>query len=96
MNPDDSSNVYLKAAYFASIAGLSIVLGFSATVNKHKGKSVSPTDVAVYEQGVALARKALIRATLYSVAGFGVIGLVGYCSHRVYEKLATREDNTKN
>lgn len=71
-----ASDNFLKVAYFASIAGASILFGFSTTLSRlRKDPPGQPT---LHDEGVALARKALGRATIYSVCGFGVFALASY------------------
>lgn len=66
----------LKIAYFASIAGVSILVGFSTTLSRLRKDPPGP--LTLHDEGVALARKALGRATLYSVCGFSVFAFISY------------------
>lgn len=69
-----TDNLY-KIAYFTSIAGVAILFGFSTTLGKLK-KDIPGT--SLHEEGAALARKALLRGTLYAVCGFGVFAFSSY------------------
>lgn len=76
-----NNEFYLKVAYFVSLTGASILFGFSLTLNKFKkdlaGPDVSPR-AQVYQEGAALARKALLKGTLYSFCGFGLVAITSY------------------
>lgn len=72
----------IKIVYFTSLAGTSILLGFSLTLGKLKKTSQK---ASLHEEGVALARKALMRGTMYSVGGFGVFSVI--CYHLFGKKL---------
>lgn len=66
----------IKIVYFTSLAGTSILLGFGLTLGKLK-KNASTT-TTLHDEGAALARKALLRGTMYSVGGFGLFSVVCY------------------
>lgn len=71
-------DLYVKIAYFTSLAGASILFGFGLTLNKHrKDTSVKP-EAVLYNEGAALARKALMKGTIYAVSGFGIFALASY------------------
>lgn len=71
----ETSDLLLKIAYFTSLAGASILVGFSTTLNKSRK---STPEAALFEEGAALARKALFRGTIYSVCGFSLVALASY------------------
>lgn len=81
-NGDTNVDLFIKIAYFTSLAGASILFGFSRTLSKTRNKidaTTATTEAAkLHEEGVALARKALFKATLYSVCGFGLFSIVSY------------------
>lgn len=83
---------YLRVAYFASIACTSILVGFSFTVNKLRKSTPENTDAVLYEEGAALARKALMRGTIYSVIGFGCFAVASY---NLFGKHWIREFNAR-
>jgi hypothetical protein len=76
MSSSTANDNLLKIAYFASIAGVSILVGFSTTLSRLRKDPPGPP--TLHDEGVALARKALGRATLYSICGFGVFALASY------------------
>lgn len=71
-----NDNNFLKIAYFASIAGVSILVGFSTTLSRLRKDPPGPP--TLHDEGVALARKALGRATIYSICGFSIFALTTY------------------
>ena len=79
-----SNESLVKIVFFTSIAGVATLFGFSTTLGKLRkdapfGESPSPkTSAQLHQEGVALARKALFRATTYTVCGFGAFVLVTY------------------
>lgn len=76
MTSTSDEDNYLKIAYFASIAGVSILAGFSTTLSRLRKDPPGPPNL--HDEGVALARKALGRATLYSVCGFSIFSFISY------------------
>lgn len=66
----------IKIVYFTSLTGASILLGFGLTLGKFK-KNASIT-TTLHDEGAALARKALLRGTMYSVGGFGLFSVICY------------------
>lgn len=75
---------YLKVAYFVSLAGTSILVGFSYSINKFRKNHTGPD-----REAVALAKKALLRGTIYSVSFCGILGAVIY---RILRKEPTKID----
>lgn len=71
-----NSESLLKIVYFASIAGVSILVGFSTSLSRLRKDPPGP--LTLHDEGVALARKALGRATLYSLCGFSVFAFLSY------------------
>lgn len=71
MTSDSSKELAIKIAYFTSLAAVSTLIGFSTTIGKARNSSKTP-EAKVYEEGVALARRALFRGTAYSVGGFSI------------------------
>ena len=89
MSSSSADNFY-KILYFTSVAGASILFGFSRTIsklNKEQAGAKSP-EAGVYEEAVALARKALLRSTIYSCCGFGLFLFGSY--HLFGKKLIER------
>lgn len=78
MSTGENKDFYLRVAYFASIACTSILVGFSLTVNKLRKSTPENVEAALYEEGAALARKALMRGTIYSVIGFSCFAVTSY------------------
>lgn len=80
MSSDSSSRteLFIKIAYFTSLAGASILIGFSTTLNKLRKNTPDTPEAVLFEEGSALARKALMRGTIYSVCGFGICAFASY------------------
>lgn len=74
---ESSKELAVKIAYFATLAGGSILLGFNYAIGKARKTSESSEAGKLHQQGVELARKALARATLYSVGGFSFAIIIG-------------------
>lgn len=72
------SDFYLRVAYFMSIAFTSTLVGFSLTVNRLRKNTPESIDAVLYEEGAALARKALMKGTIYSLVGFGCFTFTSY------------------
>lgn len=74
----------VKIVFFTSIAGVATLFGFSSTLGKLRKDSPYPetpspkTSAQLHQEGVALARKALLRATVYTVCGFGTAMFISY------------------
>lgn len=73
----------LKVVYFSSIAGIATLFGFSTTLGRLRKdaplENSSPKSSAqLHQEGVALARKALFRATIYTVTGFSTFMFISY------------------
>lgn len=80
-SPEDKEsnvNFYIKVAYFASLASASMLFGFSLTLNKARKTPLETPEQALVEEGIALARKALFRGTVYSVCGFSIFAFTSY------------------
>lgn len=78
MSSGGTSDLLVKVAYFSSLAGASILFGFSFTLSKIRKSTPDTPDSILYEEGVALARKALMRGTIYSVGGFTLFAVGSY------------------
>lgn len=78
MISDERREFLLKVLYFTTITGASILFGFSTSVKKFNKESPANREAALHCEGVALARKALLRGTIYSVCGFGVFTTATY------------------
>lgn len=78
MSSSNGNDLLIKIAYFTSLAGASILLGFSVTLNKLKKNIPDTPEAALYEEGTALARKALMRGTIYSICGFSLFAVASY------------------
>lgn len=72
------TDLFIKIAYFTSLAGASILFGFSVTLGKLRKNNLETPEAVLHEEGVALARRALLRGTLYSVGGFSVFAIASY------------------
>lgn len=72
------SDNLIKVAYFASLAGMSMTLGFSYSLSRIRKSSTEGPDAALYGEGVALARKALLKGTIYAVCGCTLFAMVSY------------------
>lgn len=69
----------MKILYFASLTGASILFGFSRSLSKIRKNDIATTEEAkLHEEAVGLARKALLKGTIYSVCGFSVFAIVSY------------------
>lgn len=78
MSTESKSDLLIKIAYFTSLAGASILFGFSFTLNKLRKETPETPEAVLFEEGVALARKALMRGTIYSFCGFGIFSVASY------------------
>lgn len=92
MSTNEKNDFYLRVAYFASIACTSILVGFSFTVNKLRKSTPENVDAVLYEEGAALARKALMRGTIYSIVGFSCFAVTSY---HLFGKHWIREFNSR-
>lgn len=68
----------IKVAYFTGLAGMSMALGFSVSIGRLRKSTTETPDIALYEEGVVLARKALMKGTLYAVCGCTLFAVVSY------------------
>ncbi|XP_039266139.2 transmembrane protein 242-like [Styela clava] len=80
-NKDDSKNFKTRLLFFLGITTMGALGGFGAMLSRterqnQKLKQGQQVDPVMTENGIALARKALGRATLYSVGGFSLFCLV--------------------
>lgn len=91
-NSDNKNDLFVKIAFFSTLAGASILFGFSTTLNKLRKSTPDTPDAVMYEEGVALARKALFRGSIYSICGFGV---VAFASYRLFGRKMIDNFNSK-
>lgn len=71
-------DLFVKIAYFTSLAGASILFGFGLTLNKLKKDTSQTPEAVLHGEGAALARKALLKGTIYAVGGFGIFAIASY------------------
>lgn len=72
------NELFLKVVYFTTLASASLLAGFSLTINKNKLDPSSSSEAKLHNEGVALAKKALMRGSLYAMTGMGIIALASY------------------
>lgn len=72
---ESRSLFYAKVGYFITLASASVIAGFSFTVNQARKNNSKQT---IHEEGFALARKALLRGSIYSITGFCIFCTTSY------------------
>lgn len=78
MVDDTRKELYLKIAYFTTLAGASILFGFSYSLGRlRKSKNDNP-DAKIHAEAVALARRALLRASIYSIGSMSLAAFTSY------------------
>lgn len=78
MIDENKKDLYLKLLYFTSLAGASILFGFSYSLGRSRKSRNDIADAKIHGQAVDLAKKALMKATLYSVGSMSVIAITTY------------------
>lgn len=76
--PSTNNDLFIKIAYFTSLAGASMLFGFSVTLNKLRKSAPETSETKLYGDGVALARQALMRGTIYAIGGFSIFAFASY------------------
>lgn len=74
----NTRDTLIKVAYFTGLTGMSITLGFSVSLSKLRKTTNETKDAVIYEEGAALARKALMRGTIYAVCGCTLFAILSY------------------
>lgn len=72
-NENPKSDLYIRIAYFASLTGVSVLLGFSWTMNRIHKAEPKTRDAKLFQEGVSLARKALFRGSLHALFWVGLL-----------------------
>lgn len=94
MSKDNSNKeLILKIAYFTTLTGASILFGFSYSLSKiRKNSNVTPS-AQLHDEAVGLARKALMRATLYSVGTMSIFAIASY--HLVIKSIIKNQEEKR-
>lgn len=89
MIDDNKKELYLKLAYFATLTGASILFGFSYSLGRIRKSTNDNPDAKLHAEAVRLAKKALFRASIYSIGSMSLAAFATY--HLVIKSTIERQ-----
>lgn len=78
MFDEHKKELYLKIAYFTTLTGASILFGFSYSLGRVRKSTNDNPDAKIHAEAVTLARRALFRASMYSIGSMSLAAFATY------------------